>query len=160
MRLTGSGYDYVIKKIQSQGGMLVFTNHGHSTVSATPPSTYDYLPTKLEPLTKYDTFQATTFMLYKTEEAYNNFIKWIVLCSLEKNCIAPFPKRGGCNFFSKRGVYSGCSRFDQSVMNILYMNWHNFEQERIQIRRQQAHIRLYRFISHFYTLKNCTQGSH
>ena len=133
--------------------MVALTSTGHSTYRVTHPITYLYLPSKTEYLVKYNQFQGGVFVVYRTEEVYNAVIKWAILCSLEKDCIAPIDKKDGCDFFSSRNVFSGCVRFDQSVLNILLLNWHTFAYSHLVFNSRVIIVE--RKVTNMYMIKHC-----
>ena len=53
-------------------------------------------------------------------------MKWLLLCALEEQCIDV--GRYGCTFEHNRWTTNGrCSRYDQSIMNLLLSNYFGFD---------------------------------
>ena len=59
-------------------------------------------------------------------------MKWVVICALKKDCIAPPGPKFFCGFKFPRDRFGGCHRYDQSLQNILVSNAYNHEHEKCQ----------------------------
>ena len=119
--------------IASHGGIMQ-TSTGHSTFAVTHKDTYQYLPTDINMMKKNEQWEATTIFIYRTRDMMNHVIRWLVMCSLEKDCIAPISNRF-CHFADDHfRFFANCHRYDQSVVNILLNNFHNFDHKQFYIR--------------------------
>ena len=117
------------KLVHDTQGAMMFTNAGHSIYAATAKQMYQYIPSRLTQMQRLEQLEANSVMLYRTRTVYTNVIQWLVLCSLDANCISPISRRF-CDFNPDRYTeYAHCHRFDQSAVNILLANLHDFRQD-------------------------------
>ncbi len=141
VRLKTSNLNVYITECKHTGGMAILSNTLHHTsLKVTHPTMFKYLPSYHVYLHDHFQLQATTFILFKTAAAWDYFLKWSTLCSLEQNCIAPkVYKKEDCGrkFMFQRG-FSSCHRFDQSMMNILFLNWVNFDMSLLKYSRSKG----------------------
>lgn len=116
---------------RENGGIAFFRRTHHSMYSTTHPDTYKYLPSNLEKLKMTKQFDAAYF-IYKSAAIYKNIVWWLHLCAMHKSCIAPVYELE-CNFpdHDFNNMYSGCHRYDQSVINILMANYFQFDTKKI-----------------------------
>ena len=63
-------------------------------------------------------------LIYRTRTVYENILKWGVLCSLEEDCISHGSRN--CYFWGKAS-WAHCSRYDQTILNILCSNYYGFD---------------------------------
>ena len=54
-------------------------------------------------------------------------MKWLVICVLKEDCIAPRGSTLYCGYNFPRDRFDGCHRYDQSLQNILISNAYNYE---------------------------------
>ena len=108
------------------GGFTMLSCTHVSVFSTTHPMFYTYIPTYKHKLPHINTCQGGALLIYCTEEVFYDVLWPLLLCSLQKWCIAPNrdlyckPQKLKC-----RNVYADCHRYDMSAMNILLLNkWH------------------------------------
>ena len=148
VRILGNSFGSVLNHIQTKSnGIGIFTDTGHSIFSATHSDMLEYLIMPSHQAKHVQMLDAATIMVYKTEQVYNNVLKWYVLCSLDRKCIAPKGNSLHCRFARSDRYYkfANCHRFDQSAVNILLSNGykHNeslylFSSKSVTIRRGGA----------------------
>ena len=119
-------YDKLITKTQGVG---LFTGTGHSIYAATFPQMFHYLPTSLQQAENVEMLEAGAMVFYKTRPVYSQVLQWLVLCSLDQNCIDPRGARLFCrfNYEDRFHRFARCHRFDQSAVNILLANAFYFQ---------------------------------
>ena len=137
------------------GGFQLFIHNNHSNFAVTAPGMYDYIISDIDQLKLLRQLGGGFLAIARTKEAWDNVLKWGVLCSLEETCIQPKDSYLFCDFtddyFTK---YAGCHRFDQSMFNILIANWHNFNNE-IIIPPFDDYIDVMRYPTDIYPRKKC-----
>ncbi len=158
VRLTTSNLEPLMHKVRHLRGIQMLTYTEHSSYAVTHPDTYLYLPTNMQYLKMYKQMEATAIVIFRTHEAYDNVIKWAILCSLDENCISPIYKRKGCSFFKSSDTFCGCHRFDQSVLNVLLLNWHKFNFYNLVNYKYYIDVQR-NLVTHEYKLRYC-DGSH
>lgn len=107
-----------------KSGYLLHSPSSHSIFAVTHPGVYDYIPTLLEYIkqSSCENQDANFAYIVRTQDAINT-LKWLVLCALEENCMAPPGAKLKCEFQTDRFLYyAKCHRYDQSVLNILLAN--------------------------------------
>uniref|UniRef100_A0A0K0ELX8 Nucleotid_trans domain-containing protein n=2 Tax=Strongyloides stercoralis TaxID=6248 RepID=A0A0K0ELX8_STRER len=102
----------------------------HGIVRATVSGMFDYLPSNIEKMIEKKSlmFQAGLVYIIRDNESMKKIIKWYVLCSLQKECIAPKKSKKVCSSLTlnKYGYnVDDCHRFDQSIINIIL--WNNYK---------------------------------
>ena len=131
VRFKLSDLEPAIKLAKVMHGIQMFVHTGHSSFAVTDPGMYKYIVTDIEKLKEGEQLGATGYIIYRTKEVWENVLKWGILCSLTRECIAP-TMNNGCGFPGDRfKVYANCHRFDQSLTNILIANYQNFDWEKI-----------------------------
>lgn len=96
---------------------------GHNNFVVTHNQTYFYIPTDTAKQRHVDQYEANNIFIVNTKKAYDNILRWMYLCSLTRDCIAPLGASVGCKGFGPDGQTHGrCHRFDQAVLNILLAN--------------------------------------
>uniref|UniRef100_A0A0N4ZCD2 Peptidase_M16_C domain-containing protein n=1 Tax=Parastrongyloides trichosuri TaxID=131310 RepID=A0A0N4ZCD2_PARTI len=105
---------------------------GHGILPASHIGMLKYLATntKLMGSNKSRMYDANFIYAVKTYDTAYEILKWLLLCALEKECIAPNgSKVYNCyNLWDKKysDISHSCHRFDQSAMNILLSNGNNY----------------------------------
>ncbi|WKY04687.1 hypothetical protein Q1695_005587 [Nippostrongylus brasiliensis] len=87
---------------------------------------YEYFPTDMKKLKTTWEFGATMIYAVKTEDSIN-LMAWLVLCALEKDCMAPPGAQLKCKFGDSLTSYAYCHRYDQAVLNLLLANAYGFD---------------------------------
>uniref|UniRef100_A0A0K0E4I1 Glycosyltransferase family 92 protein n=1 Tax=Strongyloides stercoralis TaxID=6248 RepID=A0A0K0E4I1_STRER len=113
---------------------LLHSFTGHGILPATNKGIFKYIPTNITLIgtNKNKMYEAGFIFAIKTKDTSTEILKWYLLCSLEKDCIAPPNSRlSPCNFRNNRyDIQSdGCHRYDQSVINVLLSNANNFDSQ-------------------------------
>ncbi len=154
VRLTTNNLTAVMGKVRKLHGIQLFIFTGHSNFAVTAPDMTKYIVTDMDKLKTVQQLGATGYIIFRTKEVWDNLLKWGILCSLHKECIAPMMNRL-CNF--GKGSFrhfAGCHRFDQSLLNILLSNWYNFNWDVIKPEFQCMQVQ--RRSTHEYERKTCT----
>ena len=112
------------QKAEANGGIAFSEYAGHSNYPVLMNETIGYLPTSIAHQKTTPMVGAGVMLIYRTREIYENIIQWGILCALNENCIARGPVK--CHHIDPN-KQAGCSRFDQSVMNILCSNYFGFD---------------------------------
>ena len=113
-------------------GALFYLDSTHpSIVAATQPGMLEYFPMIKEGAVK-DMLQASAVVYINKDEVQRHIMKWVVICALKKDCIAPPGSKLFCGFNFARDRFGGCHRYDQSLQNILVSNAYNHEHEKYQ----------------------------
>ncbi|CEF62835.1 Protein of unknown function DUF1647 family-containing protein [Strongyloides ratti] len=102
----------------------------HGIVRATASETFNYFPTNIKQIVEKRglMYQAGLAYILRENETMKKIVKWYLLCSLEKDCIAPRHSKRVCDFLtSNKYGYNidDCHRFDQSIINIIL--WNTYE---------------------------------
>ena len=116
-------------------GVALQSTTGHSIFVVTHPGMYRYLPTRIDKMKSSVQHEAGNMAMYRTKSMMTNILKWYVLCSLERSCIAPIMNRF-CHFKGEDrfNTFADCHRFDQSLLNILLNNYFNFNSDLFFVR--------------------------
>ena len=140
--------DHVMANANNMQGIGFVFNTFHSTYAVTDPGMYEYFITDEEKQKEYLQLAATVYVLFRTKEVWNNIFQWVLLCSLDLNCIAPndavnrfYP----CPF--RKGLMvrrDGCHRFDQSLLNLVISNFYNFDKTYLDVGRSEDIVQLIR----------------
>ena len=128
-------YHHLMERmIKQKSGFLYYVSPSrHSIVFATHKHMFDYLPMKGTRETNANMAQATGMILFNTESMLRNVMKWVILCSLHEDCIAPKGAQLECDFSLPDHVFGGCHRYDQSLFAILVSNAYNDEMYRYRL---------------------------
>ncbi len=160
VRLVTNQLESVLQRVKYLQGMYILIETGefeistfHSTYAVTAKEMYDFLPTNIEEQKQLKQLGTGAMIIFRTKHLWDNILKWAVLCSLQENCIAPIMEKH-CKLGTDRyNTYAECHRFDQSLINILYTNWHAFDWKKIE--PQHFILMIERRTSHHYRLKYC-----
>ena len=145
----------LIRHLRYTRGVTFFSTTTHSNRRTTDPIMLSYLPTDLTKLSQTTQIQSGIFIVYKTGAVWNHILKWAFLCSLEEKCIAPTNRFGGCWFHTNMTQYSGCHRYDQSLVNVLAMNWYGAEYDTCQVVFKHNIFKIERVSKGEYELQVC-----
>ena len=113
------------------GALFYLDSTHHSIVAATQPGMLKYFPMIKEGAVK-DMLQASAVVYINKDEVQRNIMKWVVICALKQDCIAPPGSKLFCGLQFHRDRFGGCHRYDQSLQNILVSNTYNHEHEKYQ----------------------------
>ena len=119
-------------------GIAMFHNAPHSTGAVTHPQMLQYLPTaSREKLDNTRMMGANFCLMSRHRRFYEDVLRWLLLCSLDVDCIGPATSRTSCRApqghkagkWETWSTYSGngCHRYDQSALNVLLANYCNFD---------------------------------
>lgn len=93
---------------------------GHSIHAVTDPQMFQYLPMDYSERTKIKMYQAAPLIVYATKVVRFNFLRFLVWCALDVECMAPGGHNVHCDALEDRYLsYANCHRYDQSAINIL-----------------------------------------
>ena len=70
------------------GAVFYLDSTHHSIVAATQPGMLEYFPMIKEGAVK-DMLQASAVVYINKDEVQRHIMKWVVICALKKDCIAP-----------------------------------------------------------------------
>ncbi len=143
-----------LQQARSTYGIVLFSTTEHSNFAVTHPDMYLYLPTELQGMKNTEQREANSILVYNTESLYQNVLKWWYLCALTEECLAPTLHRF-CNFTNKNRFhdYVGCHRYDQAALNLLLINWLEFDDK--SYFRKQKIITIHRYPARKLELKIC-----
>ena len=127
IRFKTNNTDIIFKKATETGGIALSIKSIHFVFSVTMKETVRYLLTNMERQKSTLVSGSGNMLIYRTREVYENIIKWGVLCSLEEECIAKGSQH--CTFSHQKDTWAHCSRFDQTVINILCSNYYGFNRK-------------------------------
>ena len=114
----------------SKSGIVMLHHSPHTFYSVTNPNLYKYLPTDIERYKTLKSFGGGAVLFGRNKDLVDSVIKWLALCSLEKNCAMPAGHSLTCTGamgFNNR--YMNCHRYDMAILGILLGNHFNFDQE-------------------------------
>ena len=102
-------------------GVCAFGAVGHSVFAVTPPEMFRFLP-MVKDSKKAECRMGGLLLLYRTEFAIDNILRWWVACALSPTCIYSEPNRR-CRFPRDAWkVFAKCSRYDQAALSIILYN--------------------------------------
>jgi len=114
---------------------FIFT--AHSVFATTHPSLFSFfsvLPRDVAPedgatdyryMKRLKEFGAAFLLVFGTQRARHDVLRWWLLCTLEADCMAPPGATRTCRFQptgDRWTTYANCHRFDQAALNVLL--WH------------------------------------
>ncbi|KAK6058119.1 hypothetical protein COOONC_04315 [Cooperia oncophora] len=120
--------EYRWKPLIIASGYVLQTPSGHSIFATTDPGVYKYFPTVFDNLksTSCENYDANFAFIVRTKDTVD-ILRWLVLCALERDCMAPPGSQLVCKFGNDRYTrYAGCHRYDQSVINLLLANSYGY----------------------------------
>ena len=91
LNFKGNNRHDVLQRFARQRSVFMFFVGitGHSIIAATHPGMMEYIPIKTNDSVK-DMFEANSMSMINTPEVQKHIVKWLAICSLEGDCIAPF----------------------------------------------------------------------
>lgn len=110
------------------GFMFYVSTTGHSIITATHPGMMEYFPMEKTAAIK-DMLQGGAVIVINKAEVQKFIMKWLVICVLKTDCIAPPGSTLYCGSNFPRERFGGCHRYDQSLVNILVSNTYNHSEE-------------------------------
>ena len=124
--------------VRSNSGFLFYVSTtGHSIITATHPGMMEYFPLKKEAAVK-DMSQGGAVIVINKDEVQKHIMRWLVICVLKKDCIAPPGSKLSCGFNFPREKFGGCHRYDQSLLSILVSNTYNHDEARYHFERRNT----------------------
>ena len=131
VKFNGDHTHAIIERLvrHKSGFMFYVSSAGHSIITATHPRMMEYLPMEKTGAVK-NMLQGGAVIVINTAEVQKYIMKWLVVCVLKTDCIAPDGSTLWCNYNFPRESFGGCHRYDQSILNILVSNAYNYEEER------------------------------
>ena len=138
---------FLERMVRFNSGLLFYVGTtGHSILAATHPDMLKYFPMK-KAHTVSDMFQASAVIFINTADVQKHIMKWLCICALKQDCIAPPGARRRCNrktLFKYPDRYANCHRFDQALLSILVKNLYNNEPNRFTIPLDEFPARIQR----------------
>ncbi|XP_029635493.1 uncharacterized protein LOC115210870 [Octopus sinensis] len=128
-RLVSSHFEPLLTDAEQSGFVVLSTRKQYSTFSVTHPNMYSYIPTDMTKLMESSHLNMRVLIIHNTHEIQENLFKWLILCSLEKECLAPTGSRQQCEFPMKKDTYANCHYYEESAFNILLKNYFSFRLE-------------------------------
>ena len=131
VKFTGDHTHTIMERLarHKSGFMFYVSSAGHSIITATHPRMMEYFPMEKTGAVN-DMLQSGAVIVINTAEVQKYIMKWLVVCVLKTDCIAPVGSTLWCNKTFPRERFGGCHRYDQSLLNILVSNAYNHEEER------------------------------
>lgn len=113
--------------LESTHAALMFAgNTGHSIYAVTASQTYTYLPTSMVKMKELEMLSGMYMLFYRTRTVYIDILQWMVLCTLDANCIGKPSSdisKLRCKLKNNRyTTYANCHSYDQSMINIILAN--------------------------------------
>ena len=165
VRLRTADLTAVYQLAESNSGLVFFdrTRLDYSTFAVTPPAMYRYLPTSESKVKSAVHVQSGAMFIIRTKEVVEQVLWWLLLCSMDRHCIYSGTYNTTCDFqrpphladhMDIKSTFNRCSRFDQSVMNILSGNMFDFDLRRYCVGTcNRTLLGFYRGPSHLYNLR-------
>ena len=119
----------------NSGFLFYVRSTGHSIQAATHPDMLKHFPIKKAHAVG-DMFQGGAVIIVNTADVQQHIMKWLCICALKQDCIAPPGAQLYCNsqtLFQYRERYANCHRYDQGLMSILAKNLYNDDRDRYTI---------------------------
>uniref|UniRef100_A0AAF5I0M0 Calcineurin-like phosphoesterase domain-containing protein n=1 Tax=Strongyloides stercoralis TaxID=6248 RepID=A0AAF5I0M0_STRER len=132
------GYDKELFKFNVQhcykSNVLMHIPTFHGILASSHKKFFEFIPTnKSRYVPEKELQHGTGFVLFvRTKDTVQNIMKWAVLCSLTKNCIAPIPWSSCVGKFTSKNLFSKnhvCHRFDQTLLTVLLQNSNNYNNQ-------------------------------
>ncbi|CAH1785286.1 unnamed protein product [Owenia fusiformis] len=160
IRLKGNNTETFWNILQVGNGMVFFVSaFAHSNFATTRAEMYDFLPTDQEKMKDLGSIGAGAMLLHNTNFVYEHYIKWWVLCALNRYCIAPDGSRKFCDHYytyeERYHIYRNCHRFEQAALNILVCNAFNHDKSTIYTLRARYWLSIKRYKTVMFKLHRC-----
>ena len=112
------------------GAVFYLPPTSDSIIAGTHPGMLEYFPMMKEGGVK-KMLQTSAVIYINKDEVQRHIMKWVVICALKKDCIAPpGSKSSKPSHFLVRDSYGDFHRYDQSLQNILVSNAYNHKHEK------------------------------
>uniref|UniRef100_A0A0B7AWZ8 Uncharacterized protein n=1 Tax=Arion vulgaris TaxID=1028688 RepID=A0A0B7AWZ8_9EUPU len=98
----------------------------HSTYFVTNPYMYTFIATDERKLLKTPHFEFNLIILHNTKRVQHYFMRYLLACTLQEYCITPPGAQPNCDKYGGSKKYGRCHRYDESAINLILNNWHNF----------------------------------
>lgn len=128
-RLTNSRIEPALRMATASGVAVVSSASRRSPVTQTHPDMFQFLPTDEGKLDTLPHMHITMLILHNSDDLQDNFMKWLLLCASEKECLSPEGASRDCESYQlarNRGD-AICHKYDESAVNILLANWFNYD---------------------------------
>lgn len=107
----------------------------YSSFVVTSPHMYSFLKTNERKLQRTPHFDFTLLILHNTARVRNYFMRHLVACAMEDYCIAPPDSKASCDTnLANNKRYANCHRYDESAINLILNQWHNYRPEEFLVR--------------------------
>ena len=154
IRFRTSNISAAIQHALMNRGILSFLNAGHSNWAVTHEKMYEYLPVDIDLMKQYEQHESGAFIMMNTKWIQENVMIWFVLCSLEKDCIAPTTQQECLFEGDPYQRHANCHRYDQSALNILVSN--HIRPERWKFDEEGGKfLEVERWVTKNFTIKTC-----
>ena len=90
------------------------------------PKIHSYFVTDIKKTETIEEVNNSAFVMYRTQDVWQNVLMWMVLCSLNAKCIAPTDEADCLNKDRE-----ACQAYDQTLMTFLLANWKNYDLQNI-----------------------------
>ena len=163
IRHLNNGLLGLTQELRDSMGVLLLIRTITTVFQVTNPQFYEFVPTDIAKIKKIQMYAATTMLFANTKPVYENILKWAYACSLEKACIDPPGAKKGCGcqrsptkcFVNAFSRWLKCHRFDQSMINILLLNWYRFNVKGFLGPMDLGLLRVHRGVEPNQTLRMC-----
>ena len=169
IRLMTGQIKAVYKMAENNSGLVFFGHVSHSTYAVTPPGMYEYLPTSESAMKTASHVQTGAVFIVRSRQVCEQVLWWLMLCAYKKECVfskeitshCAFQKRYRHSFAdrkkrSNKTDFNNCSRFDQSMLNLLVGNMFRFDARMYCVSGcRKTFIKIARRPTHLYDVKTC-----
>ncbi len=115
-----------LRHLVAHHGVLYLHYDRYLNMADTDPGMYEYIPTNMTMLKYWRNRSAGIAMYMRSGNVYNNLIRWMVICSLDLNCLQPSHPKAMlvCPTSDiNTTTWLHCHRYDQSLAGLLSGNW-------------------------------------
>lgn len=132
IHITKNIWQTTLASAHKSGGIQIFGFQSRRPLNLlTHPQMFLYLPTNPTRASGYSFHYISGLLLYNTKIVRQRFLKWLVLCSLDANCISPKRSTPTCGTTKRRKMAAIsnklCHKYDLSAMNIILNNLYNYD---------------------------------
>lgn len=106
---------------------MLLSLSGHGVFAATDRRMYDYFPLSTTVAKTLHMWEASAQLIFATNQVRTEVLRYVVLCALEEQCMAPIGSTTDCKFKNNRFMdYAECHRQDQSAINMILACVNNY----------------------------------